>query len=78
VASNPRLKGHIETLNGLVGMRSGSTKIYESSFGAGNTTIPQHWSTPVAISYIDLDTLIPGEELVALHKCDIEGSEQTF
>ena len=78
MASNPRLKGHIETLNGLVGMRSGSTKIYESSFGAGNTTIPQHWSTPVAISYIDLDTLIPGEELVALLKCDIEGSEQTF
>ena len=78
VASNPRLKGHIEALNGLVGMRSGSAKIYESRFGSGNSTIPQHWSTPVDVSYIDLDTLIPGDEPIALLKCDIEGSEQTF
>jgi FkbM family methyltransferase len=78
VASNPRLKGHIETLNGLVGVRSGSTKIYESRFGSGNSTVPQHWSTPVDVSYIDLETVLPDDEPIALLKCDIEGSEQTF
>ena len=46
----------------------------------GNSTIPQseHWSKPVTVPYIDLDTLISSNEPIALLKCDIEGSEQTF
>ncbi len=78
IAANPHLKGHVQIRNGLVGKRFGSTAIYESSFGAGNSTIPQHWSEPVTVSYIDLDTLIPNAESIALLKCDIEGSEQLF
>jgi FkbM family methyltransferase len=77
VVGNPRLKGHIETVHGLIGQRSGSTKIYQSSFGAGNSTIPQHWSTPVTVSYVDLYALVH-DGPIALLKCDIEGSEQTF
>ena len=78
VAANPRLCGHIETRHGLIGKRSGSTEIYESAFGAGNSTIPQHWSKPVIVSFIDLDAVIPANEPISLLKCDIEGSEQTF
>lgn len=80
VTANPRLKGHIEVRHGLVGKKSGSTEMYESLFGAGNSTIPQseHWSKPVTVPYIDLDKLIPNDESIALVKCDIEGSEQTF
>jgi FkbM family methyltransferase len=78
ISSNPRLKGHVETRHGLVGTTAGSADIYESSFGAGNSTTPQFWSKPVTVSYINLDSLIPADIPIALLKCDIEGSEQTF
>ena len=80
VTTNPRLQGHIETTHGLVGKRSGSTRMYESLFGAGNSTIPQseHWSRPVTVPYVDLDNLTSDDKLIELLKCDIEGSEQTF
>jgi FkbM family methyltransferase len=78
LADNPLLKDHVQLTQGLVGERSGSTEIYESSFGAGNSTIHQHWSKPVVTSFVDLDALIPDRAPISLIKCDIEGSEQTF
>ena len=78
LADNPLLKDHIQLTHGLVGKRSGSTEIYESSFGAGNSMIRQPWSTPAVTSFVDLETLIPDSAPISLIKCDIEGSEQTF
>ncbi|WP_024343123.1 FkbM family methyltransferase [Bradyrhizobium japonicum] len=78
LAENARLKGHVRTHHGLVGRRSGDAEMYESSFGAGNSTVPQHWSKPTKVSFIDLDTLIPDKIEIDLLKCDIEGSEQDF
>jgi FkbM family methyltransferase len=78
LADNPLLKDHVQLTQGLVGERSGSTEIYESSFGAGNSLIHQHWSKPVVASFVDLDTLMPDRAPISLIKCDIEGSEQIF
>jgi len=78
LADNPLLRGHIQLTQGLVGERSGSTAMYESQFGAGNSVIQQHWSKPVVTSFVDLNTLIPNSASISLIKCDIEGSEQRF
>jgi FkbM family methyltransferase len=78
VADNPLLNGHIELTQGLVGERSGSAEMYESSFFAGNSVIRNHWSKPVVTSFVDLDTLIPDGAPISMIKCDIEGSEQSF
>jgi len=78
IGVNPRLNGHVAIRHGLVGKTSGSADIYESAFGAGNSTIPQHWSKPSKVPYIDLNLLVPDAEPIALLKCDIEGSEQSF
>lgn len=78
LAANPRLQQHVSCYNGLVGRKNGATDIYQSIFGAGNTTNPQHWSKPVTVNYIDLETLTLPDERFALIKCDIEGSEQQF
>ena len=76
VAANPRLKGHIKTWHGLVGKRSGSTDMYESSFGAGNSTVPN--IGPSRQTYRSLIWILYLGEPIALLKCDIEGCEQTF
>jgi FkbM family methyltransferase len=78
VTSNPLLRDHIQLVQGLVGEKSGSTVIYESLFGAGNSVTRQHWSKPVVTSFVDLSALIPDGVPISLIKCDIEGSEKTF
>ena len=78
IDSNPRVKKHVVTRHGLVGKRMGSAEIYESLFGAGNSVIAQHYSKPVEVAYIDLDTLPLSDGPIALLKCDIEGNEQLF
>jgi FkbM family methyltransferase len=78
LTDNSLLRGHIKLTQGLVGERSGSAKMYESPFGAGNSVIHQHWSKPVETSFVDLNKLIPDSWPISLVKCDIEGSEQDF
>jgi FkbM family methyltransferase len=78
ISINPGLHGYVHLHHGLVGRRDGVSDIYESSFGAGNSTTPQHWSKPTTVPFIDLNNFIASESRIDLLKCDIEGSEQEF
>jgi len=72
------LRDKVLAIHGLVGERIGSAKIFESSFGAGNSVFSRNIPAGVDVPFIDLSTLYDERTEIDLLKCDIEGSELIF
>lgn len=65
-------------VNGLVGQRGGTGRIYEGAFHVENALLPCGSTIGAAVPYADISALHPDAEMIDLLKCDVEGSEQAF
>ena len=72
------LREKVTTIQGLVGERKGSAKIFESSCGIGNSLFPRTIPEGVEVPFVDLYDLYDKNNNIDLLKCDIEGSELKF
>ena len=61
---------------GLVGSRAGCARISDRAFHPTSRVVDGGRGTWV--DYVDLETLVPAPEAIALLKCDVEGSELAF
>jgi FkbM family methyltransferase len=72
------LAGRCVPTLGLAGARTGEAEI-STSIATGLNSIHGHRSLSRArVPFVDLETIIPPEQRIALLKCDIEGAEHTL
>lgn len=74
----PSLAGRCRPSFGLAGERTGEAAI-STSIATGLNSIHGHRSLSRArVPFIDLETILPAGQRIALLKCDIEGAERTL
>ncbi len=78
VLSQPRLKGSILLLQGLVGRRDGTGVLFESPLHFENSLTARSGLRRREVPYLDLDAALGSGRQVDLLKCDIEGAELEF
>lgn len=77
----PSIYSDCLVINGLVGQKSGTGRLYECAFHANNSTFVSNAIGQVNVrhvDYVDLATMLSDVVTIDLLKCDIEGSEGTF
>ena len=72
------LAGRLRYHFGLVGEKTGQTFISTSFFHVTNSIAGERSRFGSMVSFVDLETLLPGERRISLLKCDIEGAEELF
>lgn len=75
--AQPALRG-CRAHHGLVGRRSGSARISRSIRSTINSIVAPASPHARTVPFVDLETLAPAGERIALLKCDIEGAEELF
>jgi FkbM family methyltransferase len=73
--SSPALQGHYKIVNALAGERAGIGRIYPASYHAMTSSRQSGKAKGIDVPFVDIETLFPAGESIALLKCDIEGSE---
>lgn len=78
IRAEPLLAERVRLVNGLVGERSGSSFITESSTHYGNAIAGRKNLYTVSVDFVDLLALLDEQGEIDFLKCDIEGAEFAF
>jgi FkbM family methyltransferase len=71
----------VQAHHGLVGRREGAARMFQHHFHAANSVnnpLLQEHGRGVAVSFLDVESLVASMPRIHLMKCDIEGSELVF